>query len=608
MKSIKIFATVGAIALLGMTGLSSCKTNNGPEDPKNPGNYSGETVKTEIMIHIADKAAANSGVLRMPGKIVQDDAHFRGMDSIRLLPFSSDAYTTRTGKTDIRLAQLAANGLVSPSKSKVYTDVSIPLGTKNFLFYAQAIDTTTAKAPAGSVAYKHLNGVVDATSLYANMANNKATSAITFGLVQINSTSLVGETVAKNLAAYLTSIANAKDGSSNTWAAHSNEGIKALYNDFIHMEAGSSNAVLSLVTDLYNTLNRYQAEQSPADAVVAALLDSIDDVVELKGVATGNYTDTLQWKSAEVANYANYPENKNLPEGAAIVEWNTNKFDVIDKHALGNLVATTAGATYVYPPSLQYYAQSAILTSNVSRKDSFNSSHNWQEIKSYYHDGDSVSSSTASVVISDSINYGVGLLESRVKISSAASMKDSKEIERKTGLKLGLKGILVGDQKNVGYNFEQKTGDAYVIYDNWLEGKDTLNAVQELSESAFTTYTMVFSSENNTDYSKSVNVALELVNLGPAFYGVGQQLIPTGGTFYMVGAMTASALTAVGAGGGVPDTHNIFYKDIRTIANFTITNLDRAYYTIPDLRTEGLELGFSVDLAWQAGYIIDVIL
>jgi hypothetical protein len=47
-------------------------------------------------------------------------------------------------------------------------------------------------------------------------------------------------------------------------------------------------------------------------------------------------------------------------------------------------------------------------------------------------------------------------------------------------------------------------------------------------------------------------------------------------------------------------------QDYTTTANFTITDLKRAYSTIPDLRVAKLELGLSVDLVWSKGVTYDV--
>ena len=48
----------------------------------------------------------------------------------------------------------------------------------------------------------------------------------------------------------------------------------------------------------------------------------------------------------------------------------------------------------------------------------------------------------------------------------------------------------------------------------------------------------------------------------------------------------------------------IFIQDFMTTAVVTLngTSLQKAYYTMPDLRTSNMSLGLSVDLQWEAGY------
>ena len=43
-------------------------------------------------------------------------------------------------------------------------------------------------------------------------------------------------------------------------------------------------------------------------------------------------------------------------------------------------------------------------------------------------------------------------------------------------------------------------------------------------------------------------------------------------------------------------------QDYKTVANFTINSLQKAYVTIPDMRSVKLQLGVSVDLKWEEGF------
>ena len=51
-------------------------------------------------------------------------------------------------------------------------------------------------------------------------------------------------------------------------------------------------------------------------------------------------------------------------------------------------------------------------------------------------------------------------------------------------------------------------------------------------------------------------------------------------------------------------------QDFMTTANFVIgaTSLQKAYSTVPDLRSTQISLGLSVDLKWETGLVFDNII
>ena len=153
--------------------------------------------------------------------------------------------------------------------------------------------------------------------------------------------------------------------------------------------------------------------------------------------------------------------------------------------------------------------------------------------------------------------------------------------------------ILVGGQQQVKFDFTTNGGTEYTIYDKVMA-----------SEAAATPATMLapvqpdYSAVNHTlvleNGTSDVMIAVELTNTtGVDFYGAGNQLIPKDGKFYVIAKLGAAAATGTGG--------HVFKQDFKTTANLTLQNLKNAYNTIPDLRTPQLELGFSVDLTWQAG-------
>lgn len=610
MKSIKSFALMGAVALIGSVGFTSCENNNNPENKS--GKYNGETVKTEFLIKLIGSETDNSSVRHMPAATAQIDGTFRGMDSIRLIPLRSAGVDDRAGKT-ITLPRFTNTEMGTNSKAKVYENVSIPIGTKEFLFYGKAYDVEVPGTLSNySDAQLHQYGRVNCSSAKNVYSDNDVTpSELTFDLQQIYSTTGT-PSEASALATFVSNVACAKIGDAapyTYWKDYSaNEGIQQMFTTFTALTSGSSNAILSTVTDLYNTLEKFQAMQVSADPMATAIMNAI------KANTTGYDAGTEGARVLALSGLQNnYPLNINLPEGAARIAWNStnNVFDVVNAAVMGSGSHDFGTLNqYVYPASLQYYGKSTIQTSTESERNEYNNTNDWATILGKYDDGVTVLSSTKSVAIKDPINYGVGQLKVTVK-KATADLLDSKN-NTMTAHAIGWKGVLVGDQKQVNYQFEQVSpapATSYTIYDNYLNTTPGINQEIALTtEFSEPNYTLVFSSaDNDAPYSDKIHIALELVNNGDPFYGVSGQYIPHGATFYLVGVLDAAAATGVNKNNHAPH-YNIFFKDYTTEAKFIIGSLANAYYTIPDLRSDKLELGFSVDLTWESGMVFEVTL
>lgn len=609
MKTFKTFAIAAIVALVSATGFTSCKDGDNAKNEPNPEqgqNYSGETVKTQFLINIAEGSSRNSS--RMPSATIQDDGlrnSFRGMDSIVLIPFNSDAYDVRHGR-NIVLDPIAptvgtAATQLNAQNSVYYTDVAIPLGTKNFLFYGKAIDNV-ANTPLDNVADKHKFGILEAKNLRDNggSRSNSNPADISFGLKSIYETAGT-PAKATAIATYLTSIAQASKtvgGVTYAWSstATSNSGLKELYDTFTSLRAGSSFLVARTLTDLYNTLQRYQLTQVDEDPAAAAVLEAINNATyaSISGSAIP-YTVTL------TGDAAGYPQNLNLPDGAAAVSFTSSSFSAAVA-ALGDLSLNSLNQ-YTFPASLMYFGKSSIKTATESKKDLYDGVNPWNTILAAYTQGVEVVSSTRSVAINDPINYGVGQFRIKLK-HTAAAIKDSHN-EDYTVPAEGLvwTGVLVGGQKRVDYQFEQKSAESnvFTIYDNDLNGA-TAGEVKLESANVKENATLVLGSKDNDDKSDQIYFAIEMVNKGADFFGR-DGLVPAGGTYYLIGALKVDANADIT---NHPEHFNIFFKDYRTIANVNITSLANAYNVIPDLRSDGLELGFSVNLEWQPGIIFTV--
>ena len=619
MKSIKIFAVAGAIGLLGMAGLNSCKQNNSPETP---GTYNGEVVKTEFSIAIPDAAGSDASaevpsVKRMPSDKTQTDnpVTFLGMDNIYIVPFNVvtpasnyDLSTTKRWGNAINLTPAittweSMSNLYGGKKYQVYPNVEVPLGTNQFLLYAHGTSTTTT-----------IDNKLQYGLLNANNVSSHSPADITFSLQTI----YTADTKDGDLCAFLSNIANANDGTvpltdGHAWATHVNAGIKQLYDDFVTLQAGSSRSVLAVLEDLYNALLTYNETYKVAhddgdpltddgDKVVQAIINKIEDKVDVSG-STPNCT--LAWKDALDPYIKNFPLNIGLPDGAVVIQWNSGetKFEIISTYAwqAANSLTTTTNFTtlnqYCYPACVYYYVNSPIRTaSTVKLNGGAWGSSTWGEVISSYNEANNtaVASNTRSVAIVDIVQYGVASMKTSVQASNDNIPDFNNNLMPVN--KLVMTGVLIGGQNTVKYDFAPHTdAGTQVVYDSIMNG--TFASYQLSTGYTPENPTLVL----ETHPGKDVLIAVEFLNQGDDFFGIGGKLIPHNTKFYVVAELEADVATNAALTAAHKETC-VFAQDFTTTVKLNLKNLKKAYNVVPDLRKAQLELGFSVDLSWQAGH------
>ena len=584
MKTVKSFAYFMAVAMVSTVGMVSCKDEKEPVQQEQ-GSYTGEEVKTQFSIALPNQL---NGPARMPSASVQKDqlTDFQGMTGITLIPYAKQGAIDPS--TDTRLGNnittygagtamtVAKADINRPSSAKVFNDVSIPLTTASFLFYAKS-------AADNSDADKKFNhGALVASDLTANP------STFTFSLLQIKSDEIFdGTSSGSTLLAYLTSIAHASDGQPEPkmWYQYTevmDAGMYAMFNTFKTMKGLSSFEVTRVLTDLYKSL---MPITSP---IATAVKNAINNATYASVDGSGNVT--------LVSALQNFPQEFNIPEGAISIKW-----DGTSAFIKGDYTGMATPDKYVYPAQLWYYVNSRIKTSNQSRQTMYDNSNSWATILGAHNDGPAVSSRTRAVAIVDSIQYAVARLDVQVRVKDNGTNKledksASAEGVRKdvpvNGAGFPISAVLVGGQQQVKYDFTTNGGTEYTIYDKNM-ADEHMAAVMGSAYSAMN-HTLVL--ENGTS---DVMIAVEMTNnTGVDFYGVGDQLIPKNGKFYVVGKLTASAATETGG--------HVFKQDYTTTAKLTLKDLTTAYNTIPDLRTPQLELGFSVNLSWKTGHTYEI--
>lgn len=516
----------------------------------------------------------------------QDEVVFRGMSNIRLVPFklssnpSDEDAEPLTGSESlyynaIELGAIGSSDLTSTAKYKVYDDVELPIGVNAFLFYGEATDKD------GDASDK-TNGALVPSYSTQGLEAGKTLADVHFDLKGI----LVGDdyqTTQTGLLAILDGIAGT-DGWEDATGT-----LKPYYDSFTGMKAGSANNILLAVQDLYNAVKGdVLADENGLKAKIAT---KIEEYFEPSGSSVP-YTLTYRTKSL-----AQYPAGIGLPDGAVQVAWNTDHFEYTsDVDYDGGTSMNVSGLDkYVYPASLYYWDNTSLKTSTELESGNYGAN-DWSTIINTLYSEWAVTASTQSVALAKAINYAVGRLDVYAAFAAGEIYDGNPSGQQPVRIPdegFTLTGVLIGGQKNVGWNFTPLTtgGTEKTIYDAAVDaGAAGTEGVTRTS--GLKNRTLVLETAGN---GEKVNFALEFTNNSDqAFYGK-DGLVPADGKFYLVGQLSADGSQT-----------KVFEKDHYTKATVTINSLKNAYNCIPDLRSPKLELGLSVDLTWEEGLSQDV--
>ena len=384
-----------------------------------------------------------------------------------------------------------------------------------------------------------------------------------------------------------------------------------------------------------------------------------------------------------------FPFNFNLPRGAVHMKiynveddasttevneeikevfYFPDQFDTSDMGTTGTYNAND----YYYPAPLIYFANSPLYTSNneisASNYPGGSADKLWTNISSWtgWETGEQgfVKASTHAVALKDEVNYGVALLETKVKFERTnaerklltdedgeyildnnhaiqllnnPSLGTTEEPDNKihvTNDSFELTGIIIGGQyidldwdclpykrTDITGRTASKQGFIYdkIIEEGSISGessdyKPTYTVVFDNFEGIFGSNGMYTVQTNTTSGQSTISVALEFRNnTGKDFYG-NANLIRNGGYFYLIGALNPEGKTIsswptnhvvppyTSTGGSMKITR-VFIQDFVTSATFSFgrESLHAAYLTVPDLRSSSLTLGLSVDTSWSTG-------
>ena len=344
MKKLSSFFLMGTVALAGLGVMSSCSSDDlGNDSTTNPGET--KAVKTQFALNIP---RANGGT-RMSGDNAQANKNFLGMEDIRMYSFKGEPTASSTSTATFTLANIAS-GISETASSKIYSDVSVPVGTTHFLFYAHAPQGTTD-------AKKFELGVLDFT---APTTDATATNGISAALVAVKKEDTASP-------AALLGILNGVAGV-NGWATAGADGteLNKLYTKYTSAKAGSANSIRLTLQSLYNNLGGIVTGANTGAQIVAKAIRA--KIAESFTATTG--TDgyvTLAYKDGSA--YSTYPNNINLPDGAVQLSFDaTNKFTYAATSSLTGI--QNLNASKVCFPASIYYFQSSDLAATAKELDS----------------------------------------------------------------------------------------------------------------------------------------------------------------------------------------------------------------------------------------------
>ena len=597
MKKLNSFFLMGTVALAGLGVMASCSSDELSNEPTtNPGET--KAVKTQFALNIP---RANGGT-RMSDENAQANKNFLGMEDVRLYAFKTEPNATSSSVATFALANI--EGITTTASSKIYSDVSVPVGTTHFLFYAHAPQGTTDTE-------KFAKGVLTFT---APATDATATNGISATLVAVKGTDDATPTA-------LLGILNGVVGVTGWADAATDTKLGNLYANFVKAKAGSANSIRLTLQSLYNSLS---GVITATDATQKTIAENIRKEID-KSFTTATGTDgyvTLTYNNTSV--HSNYPNNINLPDGAVQLTFGTDK-----KFAYAETLSPAGiqilDASKICFPSAIYYFQSSDLAATAMELDASQwptTTTNWTAATAPWlkdannlADGwtSSVQATTRSIAMRQNINYGVANLVTTVKCGAASlpdntglTVTDPSEFAGTVAVPTAgfpVSGLFIGGQPTkVGFNFQPATDDAFdlTIYDNAIPtGVVAKNGVASTAN-----YTIVLPNDKGRDVAieqNKVNVAIELTNnTDKPFRGI-DGIIPAGGKFYLVGQLDPKDKTVTNVANPA-----VFMSDYKTTLNLNIKSLANAYNTIPDLRSTKLQLGLSVDLEWQAGIQFDV--
>lgn len=548
-------------------------------------------------------SVSNAGT-RLSTDIVQSGTSYRPINT-------NDIHFIALKKNESDVITSVANSEVDKQESADKTNAryyhfsycDMPQGTNGCLVYAKAEDVAQATA----MTTKAHNGCLKESSYLSNYVNS--TDQISFEPVSIYDDAEVDadgiHADAKILANALTDIANTTTEEGNSWRSLNEQKMKPLLANFTNNGydlPGSAASVKKWIESLKIAASNLgsQGDGTPAEKIRQLIITN---------------AETALTTIAEM----DYPQNINLPDGAAVLRWakkpNSDEYAFIPQLQTTTLDDINSITRFAYPPALYYFVESGIKTSNSKvifdgdgeQSNYYKYDASWSDVLTRFTNGSEITTSTKTIAIADPLQYAVARLLLKVKVDATADNRKLKcngdnTIDYNDGSGTDyfrLTGVIVGGQRMVGYDFKPINNsdmDVKFVYDSQIA--DNFYLKKSSTDEFNTLVLQSWGGEN-------VNVILEFEYVGklnqqgkqeaPEFRCLNGWVYP-GTRFYLVGEIDLSKATA----GDIGSEGRVFTQDFTTTIQMTVSSLEKAYNVLPSIISKNLEIGVETTPQWKA--------
>lgn len=550
---------------------------------------------------LAFACASSSGTrTRLSSDIVQDVSPYRDIYGFSFIAIKKEGNTiTSVANTEVD-QQEAQDHL--PIRYYHFGYCDMPRDANGCLVYAKAVDATPTTAVYNGNLHVVVPDYVTSTSdIYAEP-------------VSIISDAAVGEdgipAEAWILADALTDIANIEN-----WSTMNDNNLKPLLAHFTNYGydlAGSASCVSAWIGALKKTA---EDMGSLGDGQVGELI---------RQEIISKASDFLDPENEDNIVGLSYPQNINLPDGAAVLRWTeVEEGGTKVKKFVPQLRTTTLDdinsvSFFVYPAALYYFVESGIWTSNSKVTfDQYKGRSNWKgsgddAVQTLFQAGGTITGSTKTVAIADPLQYAVARLQLTVEVDAgvenALKYNGTNTIPYKNDddYYFRLTGVIVGGQRKVGYDFKpiaQSDDDVKFVYDSQVGNSYYLKKKSEyVGGTVDPANTLVLQTCDNED----VNVILEFEYTGETEFKCLNGYVYPGTRFYLVGVVKAADFKD--GTGDEASRGRVFTQDYTTTIEMTVKSLEKAYNVLPNIIAKNLEIGVMTTPKWKAATPQDAII